>query len=493
MDIDEIVKELKKLADEAEKLKESEERKNKSNSKEANSEQEKDMMKIAMQYPIKSHILVKSNENVRENYISLLIYLFGDSKQEEKLRLQRMLLIYRIISSFDKNIDVLKYTEKSLKIGKGFQENIIDLFEPKTKFCFIVDVLLLSMLDLSKQKNKYESIADLLQFSKIDHSQINKAALIAKIILKQDFEAFLNMIEKSKSINYNYFKEYFKSNEYDYIESDFNKIKDIQGNVLLVNATISNCKKIIDFDEYKAKTIHIKNCVFERVKGIKSFNKQVTFEECVFDGNLITSSTTTSFGLWGQSSHTQNEENVIFIAGKGCKFINCKFLDCKVNKHLLNLSKSEIKNCEFTGCSGVDLPCSYLIEIINSDLIGCIFNNCGIKTDRKDRKDTYGGLINITSGKITECKFNNCTAYGESGYGSFSKYSMQIICARTSAVLMNKFVNCTCTTYASSDRTVNSYIIGLNNSKQDNNTFKNCESYHYRYSDRCSSYNVGEI
>lgn len=229
MNIDEIVKELKKLANEAEKLKESEERKNKINSKEANSEQEKDMMKIAKQYPIKSHILVKSNENVRENYISLLIYLFGDSKQEEKLRLQRMLLIYRIIASFDKNIDVLKYTEKSLKIGKGFQENIIDLFEPKTKFCFIVDVLLLSMLDLSKQKNKYESIADLLQLSQIDHSLINKAALIAKTILKQDFDAFLKMIEKSKIIDYNYFADYFESNEYDYIESDFNKIKDIQG------------------------------------------------------------------------------------------------------------------------------------------------------------------------------------------------------------------------------------------------------------------------
>lgn len=491
MDIDEIVKELKKLADEAEKLKESEERKNKSNSKEANSEQEKDMMKIAMKYPIKSHILVKSNENVRENYISLLIYLFGDSKQEEKLRLQRMLLIYRIIASFDKNIDVLKYTERSLKIGKGFRENIIDLFEVETKFCFITDVLLLGMLDISKKMNKYESISDLLQFSKIEHRLINKLALIAKTILMQDFEAFLKMIDKSKDIDYNCFAGYFEGNEYDYIESDLNKINDIQGNILLINETISFCEEIINIDGYKAKIIHFKNCVFEQIRGVKSFNKQITFEECIFDGNLIASSEVHGFFL--SSSYTKYEENTIFIEGKNCKFLNCKFLNCKVSKNLLNLSSSEILYCEFNECMGVELPCSYLIELINSDLIGCKFYDVRTETDKKDRRDTYGGLINTTYGKVKKCNYENCTAYGTSSYGRFSSYSMQIVCAKNSEVSMNKFVNCSCTNYDSSDKTVNSYIVGYKNSKYVDNIFENCSSYHYSYSDRGSSYNIGEL
>lgn len=490
MDIDKIVKELKKLVDEAEKLKESEERKNKSNSKEADSEQEKDMMKIAKQYPIKSHILVKSNENVRENYISLLIYLFSDSKQEEKLRLQRMLLIYRIIASFDKNIDVLKHTERSLKIGKGFRENIIDLFEVETKFCFITDVLLLGMLDISKKMNKYESISDLLQFSKIEHRLINKAALIAKTILMQDFEAFLKIIEKSISINYNCFADYFGSNEYDYIGSDFIELKGINGNILLVNTIIQGDEEIIVFDEYKANTIHIKNCVFERIKGISSFNKIITFEECTFDGNFMLSST--GLNIFGKS-YTNYEENTIFIEGKNCKFLKCKFLNCKVTKNLLNLSNSEILYCEFNECMGVELPCSYLIELINSDLIGCKFYDVRTETDKKDRRDTYGGLINTTYGKVKKCNYENCTAYGTSSYGRFSSYSMQIVCAQNSEVSMNKFVNCLCTNYDSSDKTVNSYILGYKNSKYVDNIFENCSSYHYHYSDRGSSYNIGKL
>ena len=77
-----------------------------------------------------------------------------DIKEDEDLRLQRMLLIYRIIASFEKQIDVSRYVTKSMKIGIKFWDDFLTILDSKVKFCFIVDVLLLGMLDVNLQKSR---------------------------------------------------------------------------------------------------------------------------------------------------------------------------------------------------------------------------------------------------------------------------------------------------------------------------------------------------
>lgn len=234
--------------------------------------------------------------------------------------------------------------------------------------------------------------------------------------------------------------------------------------------------------------------MFEQIKGIKSFNKQVTFEECVFDRNLITSSTSKSMalGTWGQS-HTKYEENIIFIEGKRYKFTKCKFLNCTVSKNLLNLSESEIIDCEFNGCLGVDLPCSYLLELKNSSLINSRIHNCEIYTSKENRSETNGGIVFVKNGKIFNCNFKDCSSNGSSTYGPYASYKMQIVCGKTSNIIENKFIKCECWASDSGIITLEDYIIGFNGCKEEKNTFKECSSQQCKYSINVTDYDVGEI
>ena len=485
MNIDEIASILKQVSDEVAKMK------SESDKPAADINQEDKLLRLAKEYPITSHVLRDCAENVRYDYIAVLMSLF-DIHGNEQLRLQRMLLIYRIIASFDNKINISDYVVRSMKVDIKYWDSFLTTLDSRTAFSFAVDVLLLGMYDVSSTKRKkYEEISDILQFLKLERALINKAAKIAKAIMEQDFDCLLQQIEPSDDMNYSCFLGYFTSIPYNGIANNLESAGKMKGNVLVANAVVSHCKEFINLDNYAANDICFRGCTFEFIRGIRSKNKRVTFEDCSFNGNAFeVTERSGGFGFF-RSSYTECEKDYVFIQGNNFKFIKSKFADCKASKSLLNVSDSELTECKFVNCSGQNMNRSYLFDLKATRVYNSKFSNCRIET--KTEGAPIGGIAVITNGSVHNCDFNNCTSYGDSSYGSYGHYYMRIICAENSKISKCSFKQCCCRTDDSSNRTVENYIIGLKNSKEENNEFINCESYHYHYSDRGSSHNVGNV
>lgn len=484
MNIDEILGLLKQVSEEVDKLKA------KSEQSSIIIDQEKKLLRLAKEYPITSHILRSSEETIRYDYIAVLISLFN-TNYDEYLRLQRMLLVYRIIASFDDKINMSEYVAKSMKVDIKYWDDFMSTLDFQTAFYFAVDVLLLGMYDVKSSKiRKYEEISDVFQFLRLDRKIIEKVAKIAKSIMEQDFGLLLKQIEPLDKIDYSCFLKYFEDVPFTGVVNDIGSAKQMEGNVLIVNAKVSHVEDIINLDEFMANDICFSDCTFEFIRGIKSCNKSVIFEGCSFEENII--NTTEHRSMFG-GSYTECEENNVFIEGSNLKFVRSKFINCKVSKSLLNISNAELVQCEFVGCLGNELPCSYLIDLKKGKVDNCKFVNCKIETNKKNRGNTFGGILLIENCNVHECVFNNCKSYGNSGYGSYATYAMQILCAVNSKISECSFEQCYCSTCDSSKRTVTNYIIELRNSKEENNVFTDCQSYHYRYSDIGSSHNVGSL
>lgn len=451
MNIDEIVNELNRLSSEIEKLKPKEDK------LDNHIEEEEKIMKIAKHYPINSHILSKSTDYLREKYIIGLMSIFRNKEQNDEVRLQRLLLIYRIVASFNNEINISQYVTKCMKVEKNFWDNIIETLDESEKFCFIVDLILIGMLDTkSKNKKEFNFWADILQLSGFDKDIIQKAALIANSILKQDFDAFVNLIEKYDFIDYNHFLGYFETCSYDAVLYDLNNAKNIKGNILVANMKIENQDLLMCFDEYVAESIHLKNCLFKKIKGISSTTKRIKIENCTFEGN---------------NKQSKEDKDYIFIQGNNYKFLNTRFLGINVSKSVLNISGSVLENCEFIDCEGKGMISSYMFELRNTDIKHCKMEGCVVESN-PERFVTTGGIIRIKFGKIYNCKFKQCTSYYNDEYGH-----IEIVYALNSKIIGNNFIDCYCKEgYYGEFWMGDSYIVGFKKSEESQNIFENCKA-----------------
>ena len=205
MEIEQIANTLKELTKEIEKLKDQPEK-----VEETTVEQEQKIKSIAKAYPIKGHILTKSQEIVRNDYIAALLSVFAEDG-DEKLRTQRKILIYRIIASFDKELDASEYTAKSMKIDAKFWDRFMEEMSFEEKNCFLVDAILLGMYDVSSKREKYKIVSEVLQISGLIQEDIKNAAEIAYAIMRQDFHTFLNLV--NKNLGFSAFLGYFPKSQ----------------------------------------------------------------------------------------------------------------------------------------------------------------------------------------------------------------------------------------------------------------------------------------
>ena len=167
MDISQIISTLQTLSDEVAKLEQKP-------IQATPYDEVKELVKIANTYPFSNHILTEKSESIRMNYIATLLALIEDTA-DETVRTQQLLYIYRIIASYDPNINIRDYIIKSLKTDNDFWDDLIELFDYETSFIFAVDMLALGMLDTSdSNKNLYESLSSILQAFKFDKKTIKK-------------------------------------------------------------------------------------------------------------------------------------------------------------------------------------------------------------------------------------------------------------------------------------------------------------------------------
>ena len=460
-------------------------------SKENTSSLEDDVQLIALakQHPIKNHVLCKKTDAARKLYIGSLLAFTNNSTDKGFYQKQRLFLC-RIVASYNNHMNFKDYVAQSMKINMKQLIDLTEVLDLETRICFAVDLLILNMLNAHETgKSRYEAMADILQFLKLDKASVVKVVNIAKALVEQKFDRLLSLIEISDDINYSNFLGYYSEGKYTSIVSSLADIQDIHGNVLVVNMQISNYKDFFELSEYVAEKITFYNCSFTNIRGFRGNKQPVIFEHCKFENNHFESNE--HRGFFG--SYNDNEKDYVFIHGNNLVFKNTVFEHISTSKHILDAKDLEIENCRFINCKGIGLPCSFMFQINNGKVSNSIFENCVMETDRSDRGSTSGGILFITNGALEECNFKNCTSKGESGYGRFAKFQMQIVRAINSKVEKNHFNDCYCSSDNSSDKDVTSYILGIKNSSDKDNEFTECSSYHYHYGDILSNHNVGQI
>lgn len=480
MNIDEIVKLLNSISEEVLRLKD--EKKIEESSKEIHEV----LYRIAMRYPLRTHLLKQYDERIQKMYILSLMHFF-DNSVSENLFWERRLLIYRIIAAVHTEFDIDEYVTQSMKIDLKFWDEFIEETDEATKISYIVDFLTLLNLDTqNSKKDEYEKIGDVIQFFHISKEKLIHLVNISKTILQQDFGCFIELIDSDKDINYGSFLGYFEKNKYSSVITNIKDLWNATGEVLIANAYIGNEKEFLDFSSINATSVYFSKCTFSHIRGIVSESSMpITFEGCMFEGNL--------FNSIFDGNYSEFEKDYIFIRGQNLRFINTTLCDCKVSKNLIKVKDSVLNNCTVIGCEGVDMPCGYLLDLTSTNLEKCKFADCKMETNRDKRSNTFGGIVLVNGGSVKDCTFEKCSSYGNSIYFSYPKYAMQVICACNAKISNCSFEKCYCSSCDSGTKTVTSYIIGLKDAKEENNEFNNCSSYHYHYSDIRSSHNVGNI
>ncbi|MGP1405910.1 right-handed parallel beta-helix repeat-containing protein [Filifactor alocis] len=482
MKVDEIVKMLNIISEEVMSLKEKNQKED-AQKEEDSLKKHETMYRMARSYPIKTHLIKSYDERIQKMYLSSLIYLFQDNTNEN-LFWKRRLLIYRILASVDNKLEIDEYVAQSMKMDSRYLDEFIEDTDRKVKNSFVVDMLLLLSLDNENSKRSdFETVTDMIQYFQISKEELRHLSAIAKSILQQEFDSFIELIKKDDDINYTLFLGYFDKNKFSSVVTDIKELDSATGNVLVANATVQNQEEYIDLSSSDADAICFTKCTFSYIRGIISTAQiPITFDKCLFEGSYIN----TVSGRY--------EEEYTFISGENYRFINTEFINCKVSKHLLNVTNSVIRDCEIKNCEGLNLPCEYLFHLTDTVVERTKFIECKMQTNYDDRKLTEGGILMIEGGKLSDCIFEECSADGNSGYGSYAHYEMQIVLACNTTVTNCNFNDCSCFSYDSYDKTVKSYIMGLKNAVSENNEFHECRAAHYLHSNFLSlENNIGNI
>ena len=443
---------------------------------------------IARHNPFKGHILSKKDELVRNSYISALLAIFSEETDNEA-RTQQLILIGRIIASFNPTYDLKEYITASLKINEKFWDNFVEFIDKELAISFAVDTLLIAHVVPEKNSKKiYKNISNALEILNITKEEIKHAAHITQTILMQDIDGFIDCVSPVVEINYNIFLCYFEKLDFSYISYDLFKCKKVTGKLLIANMKIVNYNNLIDIDEYSSDEIRFFNCQFNKIRGIRSYKIHTEFEKCIFEENLLPNKPERDLGLFEQEKY---DEDYIFLDIENSNITSSTFINCKTKLFLLFSVKTNLTKCTFENCEGIDIPCEYIIVTKQGKISDCHFANVEMRT--KTKWFPNGGIFVIVDGEILNSSFTNCKSIGQSSYGRYGHYNMQIVRAIRATVNACKFSNCSCSTDNSSNRTVRNYILGLTDSKEINNTFIDCTSYHYTFSESCGSHNIGEI
>ena len=486
MTIEKIVVLLKQLTEEVQKLE-------KTPAAKTEYQEDSKIIALAKRYPFEGHILVNKSDVVKKYYITTLLSIFS-SVNNNNLSKEQQLFICRIISSYDSHINIKEYITQSLKVDIKYFNNLVEVFDFDTAVCFAVDLMLLSLFGKDRIIEKEcELISDILQLLKINKETVLKTANIAKAIAGQNFTQLIQLIDSTDKINYSCFLAYYPEHTYTSIVKNITDIKNMPGNILVVNAKISNYHDFIDLNEYKMEKISFYNCSFNNIRGFKG-SKQVLFDDCYFENNPLNMYDNGLVAdISGIKTIKKAEDNYTFIKGDRIIFKDTIFTNIRVSKNILDLTNSNIENCKFINCQGLDVPCSYLIQMNTGEIKNSVFEDCSIKTSNEDRDVTTGGIVLVTNGMIKNNKFVHCISNGQSAYGDYSEFHMQIVRAVNSKVENCFFDKAYCYSDKSYKKVVASYILGLKNSIEHNNEFKNCGSYHYVYGECSSSHNVGTV
>lgn len=438
---------------------------------------------IASKHPIEKHILSLQDDYIKRMYITALISIVNN-EESQKAKREQFIFVGRILAGFDSSVDIVNYINNTHRINMQFMDEFAKNIIGELAICFTVDALLICSMSSIGGKSM-ELALEYISLNTFDKGALMNLCGLVTGILEQKDEKILD----TKNINLNHFVGYMINKPNGYIIRSLQDISLKKEKFFILNAEITNLTNEIDIDAYNAKSITFYKCYFSSIRGIKSNNTKVNFYNCKFEN--IEVPVTEKRGILGNFQQVEKAFTLINI--RSCDIINTVFENCSISEHLLKIERGMLKNCQFIDCTGKEITKKFLIHIKRGKIEESCFERCIVDTDRKNIQTTTGGIVLLESGIIDSCQFISNKVKGNSGYGRFANYHMYIVKLVNSHIKDSSFNKCYCTSEDTYDRTVKSYILGLRGSTDKNVEFIECQSYHWRYSDRGSSYNKGEI
>ncbi|OON99689.1 MAG: hypothetical protein ATN35_11370 [Epulopiscium sp. Nele67-Bin004] len=365
-------------------------------------------------YPVHAHPIQQKAAYEKDMYFKMMCLVLEYNSEMNK---EQTILLERLILGTNARHTIGEYIRQSYEIdNKLYKTFVEEVLIDEIKYAFIADVLVFTQISKLGDET-IQFITELVECLKIDETQLVYLLKLAKAILEQDMEIYLDETTRFAPIEYTDVLCYLIQ----------------KGEVL---ATVEDDTVVFESDNLVSMdfSTYIKNgkCEFSNKKLVRFFGlyinlgdmqlsftdvDQIEFVNCVFIGG---------------------EHNVVMAKCKNISIVDCVFKEykthvvyCQNRTGQVVIKDTKIRDFDFDGKTSQEVGVAiygYNVEGLTID--NCQFNNISVRSNKE-----YGNsIISNCKASVTNSKFENCWHYhsnntrdeGTSGSVLFSKLSENV-------------------------------------------------------------------
>jgi len=385
---------------------------------------------IGNRYAFENHPLTEASEAVQKKYLEILATLTKYSKKPEPL----WLFIQRLISSVKISVQL---SELALSIEQFSAKDIAVFCEyldtEDLRYSFAMDACIAVFSNKAPLAEQVEYMGTHFEFLCIDKNMLKDMLLLAKIIIKQDSNAYLDYCKQEHDFDLALFYHYIKGFHKGILSCNSKRFEISYDELTEVDITqfpqeIVSKKVLLKYVEFKSKgkddnlfsllksdTILIQNSF---VHGYRKYWYISKFDKLYIQNTKF---------------HDMSYRALYIDTGNTCIIEECEFISCKNNDHpstyssisggtmylssikAISISNSNFEYCEIWNSEG-SFANGALAHIANANLFE--ITNSTIKNCLSGRYYSYrkfdGSLIEFENCKkihATQCKYGNSSNY----------------------------------------------------------------------------------
>lgn len=345
--------------------------------------------------PFTDHILDGREEHIQKKYLKLLSGLVALCL-DDNLRMTQIRFLARILV-------VCNHKEYGIQelISDGMMlstENISDFFELEDEEMqqgLLVDLLLMCYLNGQPEEKQLDYTIGYLAMLGLLVDKTKAIGQLVKGLLEKNDELVL---EQNRYMDVTAVRCYMKNPPDGVLVKDIEEAEKVKSRkIIFYDMTYQNLQWI-DFDAFYADVVVFRNCKFINIQGIKSLNKKLIFEDCIFNECTV-------------------EENLLILKNaeiRNCAFDNIVAYEGK-EKYLICLQECVMKNTKFDNVR-ITQKSDKIVGFIaarDTDIVDCIFQNVSISLI------TIVGnhhLCCIEKGVVKNCSFDTIKFIGGKDY-----------------------------------------------------------------------------
>jgi hypothetical protein len=345
--------------------------------------------KLAVQAKFLQHITGHMDEELAYKYCVALasaVELIGD--KDKKIR--QYYYIFRIYHASRQNLISENFLRDAKIFSMGDWESLMNGILEEGKRNLFVDLVMMTSLDGNLDPEQINYLCEIFAYADYKKQDIEIVLKLAKVLLLCDENELYQMINET---NINEYIPYLGSVPDYYVLNSFSQIEECTSpNVMVVDETITDSKKIIQLDNYGKKKIIFRNCQFEGIKGMKSKETESMFIDCLFENH--------------EQKAIENHSAAVSAVKKKPRW-EVSGTTSSNNLHLLVMNKSTFKNVTFRDCCVVGGQSGSVLKLVDSKVVNCKFENCKVSEDTQFNWPT-GAILDVKTTEITDCKFLKC-------------------------------------------------------------------------------------